>query len=361
MVIVYNYISKTPGGFMMKYIFYSMILATFMPLVAMNNDQFQVILDAPEYWKEENGQWVQHDLDWQGELCPMGPRQQLLELKYVQVFPQLKAYLDENENRFRGFDPKMFNLLKNCLQWSFIHQSAEQSSEQKQIKKEIKGIFNNEELYSPGKLVDAVYVSRLAGLSLIEKLTVKAFKKRKYNGRPIRIDDVYPSFTSLDQIGPLNGSEEEVSKSESNLSSESEESSGEESSSESSNEEENFSSVVHSQFMQKKFQEIIKNLDIFQQNIPDHVLLKSVEQMVKRRNYTSFLSTPVLTKPCSDLFVRPHYTLAELLKITKKSIKRQNASIKQARQQLEQEKIEATASPSVWKKWMSWIAYIFWK
>lgn len=221
-------------------------IMAFTPLLAMENNasSLKVILNAPEYWKEEQGKWVQYDLNSKGDLCPMGPREHSLELKYVKAFPKLKAYLDENENKFRGFDPRMFNLLKNCLQFSYLHQTADNSAEQEGMEKVIEHIFVQN--YGPAKLVDALYISRLAGLSLIEKLALKAFKEKKdAKGRSVRLDDVYPSFDSLDQIGPsknmsdfaiVEGRQDQSSESESE--SESEESSESQSSSESESEEE---------------------------------------------------------------------------------------------------------------------------
>lgn len=208
------------GANMANYTLYLLFLITFMPLMPMNKEgnMLQVILNAPEYWTADGSQC---DLDEIGNPCPMGPREQQLELKYVHAFPKLKAYLAQNENRFRGFDPKMFTLLRNCLQLSYLHQNAENAHVQAGMEKEIKHIITDN--YSAGKLVDAVYVSRVAGLSLIEKLALDAFENRKHNGKPLKIFDVYPSFDSMDEVGPEDQTEELLPISYSNSDNESDE------------------------------------------------------------------------------------------------------------------------------------------
>ncbi|GMU19683.1 MAG: hypothetical protein AMXMBFR12_08750 [Candidatus Babeliales bacterium] len=186
---------------MIRDILYSILLVVYMPLMGMNNEHLQITLNAPEYWKHEGDNWVQCDLDENGDLCQMGSRNYALESEYVKTFAPLKQYLATTHNRFIGFDPKMFALLKDCLQLSYLHQTAETPAEKRCIEIEVENLFD-EPKHSPSKLIDAVYVSRFAGLSMIEKLACQAFSKRKINGRPIRIDDVYPSFDSLDEIGP---------------------------------------------------------------------------------------------------------------------------------------------------------------
>lgn len=245
MVIVYNFIIIVPiiaGATMARNILYLLLLAISIPLEGMEKGTLQVFLGAPEYWTADGKQC---DLDEKGDLCPMGPREQLLELKYITAFPKLKAYLEKNENTLKGFDPKMFKLLQNCLGLSYIHQmTAESSDDQKGIEKEIEDLYVKE--YSAGKVVDALYISRLAGLSLIEKLSIKAFKEKKnYRGRLIRLDEVYPSFESLDEIRPEESMSEDTTEdeiteqsSESASDSEFEESSESQSSSESESEEE---------------------------------------------------------------------------------------------------------------------------
>lgn len=184
---------------MARHIYYLLLLLTSLPLVGMEKGTLQVFLAAPEYWTPDGKQC---DLDDKGQPCPVGPRVHQLELKYITAFPKLKAYLEKNENTLKGFDPKMFNLLQNCLGLSYIHKmTAESSDDQKGIEKEIEDLYVKE--YSAGKVIDALYISRLAGLSLIERLAIKAFeKKQNYRGRLIRLDEVYPSFESLDEIGP---------------------------------------------------------------------------------------------------------------------------------------------------------------
>lgn len=208
---------------MAKVIRYLILFMAYVPLVAMDsNNYLKVTLNAPEYWQEVDGKWEQYDLDRNGQLCPMGPREQLLELRYIQAFPKLQSYLAKNNNMLRGFDPKMFNVLRNCLALSLIHKTTQDSHEQDQIEKEIQGIFDKKN-YTPSLLLDALYVSRLAGLDLIEKLSIHAFKLRTYNNRPITVEDVYPSYSLLNDIGPGEITDEDVI--ETDLSSESDESS----------------------------------------------------------------------------------------------------------------------------------------
>lgn len=190
---------------MAKFILYLITITTFLPLFAMAPDSMPVILNAPEYWIEKNGNYEQCDLDEAGQPCELGPREGSLESEYVSSFPKLQHYLAENDNRFKGFDPKKFNLLKDCLQLSYIYKNTQESNEKKRIKNQIKVLFDNPE-HSPRKLIDAVYVSRLAGLSVIEKLAAKAFKKRTITrmvkegedeverSRPIAIDEIYDSL-----------------------------------------------------------------------------------------------------------------------------------------------------------------------
>lgn len=181
-------------------ILYFLALIIFMPFVAMEKvEHLSIVLGAPEYWAPDG---TQCDLDEKGEPCPVGPRNQLLESRYVNVFPKLREYLEKNENKLQGFDLHMFKLLQNCLGFSCIHRdSTGNFEEQKGIEKEIETIFINE--YSPGKVIDALYISRLAGLNLIERLALKTFREKKdHRGRLIRLEDVYPSFESLDEIGP---------------------------------------------------------------------------------------------------------------------------------------------------------------
>lgn len=179
-----------------------------MPIFAMYMPEGRAVeLKAPEYWQRQNDRFVQCDLDDEGQPCPMGPRSVIIESKYLAAFPKLKEYLDREGNTLRGFDSKMFLILKDCLQLSFLHQSASffQRKERIEVEKGIDQILN-EKSYSSGKLLDTLYIARLAGLKIIEKSALEAFQKRTWtNGktvRPLRVDDIYPVFDSLKQIDP---------------------------------------------------------------------------------------------------------------------------------------------------------------
>lgn len=163
-------------------------------------------------YKYKDITYEQCDLDEAGNPCIMGPREGWLETDYLNTFPKLHAYIAKNNNIFKGFDPKKFNLLKDYLRLSYSYTYAKEVDEKDRIEKEIELSFDNPK-YSPRKLLDTVYVSRLAGLSLIEKLSVNAFKKRtvsrkvKENGieverpRALGVDEIYPFYDSLDEIG----------------------------------------------------------------------------------------------------------------------------------------------------------------
>lgn len=202
-VLVYNFMKIVPiraGASMTKSLLYLLLLIPSMPLTTMEKTgQLQVFLAAPEYWIADGKEYKQCDLDENGEPCPVGCREQQLELTYVNTFPGLKSYLEKNNNTLKGFDPQMFKLLQNCLRLAYTYQTS--SDDKKSIKREIQALYRDK--YSPAQIVDSLYISRLAGLRLIEKLAINAFKEKKDSqGRLLRVSDVYPSFKSLDEICP---------------------------------------------------------------------------------------------------------------------------------------------------------------
>lgn len=203
MVLVYNFMKIVPiraGAIMAKNLLYLLLLIPSMPLTTMEKTgQLQVFLGAPEYWIADGNEYKQCDLDENGEPCPVGSREQQLELTYVNTFPRLKSYLEKNNNTFKGFDPQMFKLLQDCLRLAYTYQTS--SGDKKGIKREIQALYKDK--YSPTQIVDSLYISRLAGLRLIEKIAINAFKEKKDSqGRLLRVSDVYPSFDSLDDVGP---------------------------------------------------------------------------------------------------------------------------------------------------------------
>ncbi len=170
-----------------------MLLMVFCGMQAMNDRSatLAVILNAPTHC-------------WPDGVEFGGPRPDSLKQKYVDAFPQLQKYLQKNENHLKGFDARMFTVMKSCLRFSYL----------KKVKKNDGAVVHSQltqwmEGCSGKDLVDAIDIAKMAGLpAMIQEAAHAQLAKKS-----LKIADIYPDHPDVQEYDESESEEEEPEQS----------------------------------------------------------------------------------------------------------------------------------------------------